>query len=314
MIITSEELHAKWLSADFTHGGYIQIGIKHPLEWHLGYENIDSKSLVIVSEAEPELLDSSKSIEVAKRIRISDGRWTWAFILMRKDQESVYETLCADIINFSSGATDETNALAEVSKRFKQWNRLLEHQRKALMDESRRKGLFGELLFLNSILDRGITPIIAIQGWVGPDGADQDFVYSDGWHEIKTVGLSANSISISSLEQLKCEDNGEIVVMRVDKCAPKQSGARSLSEMVDFTANRFSIDGDASALFESKLARYGFIDLPEYREQKYKFSYQERYCVKSDFPKLTAVNVPEQVVSAQYSISLAGIADWKMEE
>lgn len=116
-------------------------------------------------------------------------------------------------------------------------------------------------------IDAGYPILPAVQGWVGPDGADQDFVYADSWHEVKSVGVSADSVKISSLEQLANTDPGELVVMLIDKCAPERSNAVSLGEQVDRTFRRVHENDDAYSLLESKLMRYGFIDLPEYREQ-----------------------------------------------
>lgn len=188
---------------------------------------------------------------------------------MRNEQDSVFELLCADLISYSQTADNEISALNLTVRRFKQWNKLLEHQRKSLMDESNRKGLLGELIYLCEVIDGGYPILPAVQGWVGPDGADQDFVYADNWHEVKSVGVSADSVKISSLEQLANTDPGELVVMLIDKCAPEHSGAVSLGEQVDHTFRRVHENDDAYSLLESKLMRYGFIDLPEYREQKY---------------------------------------------
>lgn len=313
MKITAEYLHRKWKSISYYDGGYIQVEVKHALEWHVGYKEIDQKTLVIVSDKEPELLPSSKSIVVTKGRRV-DGRWALSFALMRIEQDSVFELLCADLITYSQAAENEDAALNLTVKRFKQWNKLLEHQRRSLMDESNRKGLLGELTYLCEVIDGGYPIFAAVQGWVGPDGADQDFVYADGWHEVKSVGVSTSSVKISSLEQLANSDPGELVVVLIDKCAPERSGAVSLGEQVDRTLERVHEDADALSLLESKLIRYGFIDLPDYREQKYVCSGKMRFRVDADFPRLTADNVAPQIIETQYSISLAGIEGWRMED
>lgn len=313
MKITAELLHKKWKSIDYYDGGFVQVEAEHPLEWYVGYEKIDQKTLLLIAVKEPELLPTSKSIVVSKGLR-TDGRWALSLMLMRAEQESVFEALCADIITYSQSAENEACALLIAAKRYKQWNKLLEYQRKSLMDESNRKGLLGELIFLCELIRSGYPVLQAVQGWVGPDGADQDFVYSNGWYEIKSVGVSAASITISSLEQLDNRDPGKLVVMHLDKCAPERSRAVSLGEQVDLALAQVSKEPEALSLLESKLTRYGYIDLPEYREEKYIFSGKIRFHVDEDFPRLTADTTPTQVISAQYTISLAGIEAWRSED
>ena len=101
MKITAEYLHEKWNAFNYYDGGYIQIEVKHALEWHVGYKEIDQKALVIISQNEPELLPSSKSIVVTKGRR-TDGRWTLSFVLMRNEQDSVFELLCGFDLLFSN--------------------------------------------------------------------------------------------------------------------------------------------------------------------------------------------------------------------
>ena len=50
MKITAEYLHGKWKAISYYDGGYIQVEVKHALEWHVGYKEIDQKTLVIVSD------------------------------------------------------------------------------------------------------------------------------------------------------------------------------------------------------------------------------------------------------------------------
>lgn len=313
MKITSEVLQKKWNSINFYDGGYMQVGVDSFLEWYIGYKDINQKTLLIVSHFEPELLPTSKSVLISKGLR-EDGRWALSMTLMRPEQEEVFTILCSDVINYTEKASSEDAAMHLTEKRYKQWHRLMEHQNKGLMDESRRKGLLGELLFLCEKLESGYPILSAVQGWVGPDGADQDFIYSDLWHEIKSVGVSAETVSISSLEQLDNFDPGELVVMRIDKCPPEKSGSFSLNDQVSKTSSLIKTAPDALLLFESKLVKYGYIDLPEYGEQKYFFTKKDVFNVTDDFPRLTAAAIMPQIASAQYSISLAAIEGWRLEE
>ncbi|OLN26662.1 PD-(D/E)XK motif protein [Desulfosporosinus metallidurans] len=310
MRTTPEILQRQWNRIGYKDGGFLQIDTQHPLEWHIGYQSISQKTLLLVCATDIGTIESSKSMAVILRKRETDNRWTLSFELLRNEQEGVFAILCSDIIEHSRSASNEKEALALVISRYKQWSRLLESQRSGLMDETSRKGLLGELLFLQERIKEGDPALTAIQGWVGADGADQDFVYEDCWHEVKSVGASAASVTISSLEQLDCTGEGELVIMRIDKTAPDKAGALSLNDAVRQISSNLTDASDELDLFRSKLSTYGYIDLQEYSEQKYYCSGSQRYGVNDTFPRLIRQNVPSQVETLHYELSLSSLADW----
>lgn len=313
MKITPEVLQKQWDSINYKDGGFLQIDIDHPLEWHVGYQSVSQKTLLLISDAEIGMIESSKSMAVRRGRREADNRWTLAFELLRNEQQDVFLILCCDIIEHSQKAENSQDALSLVISRYKQWSRLLESQKSVLMDEHKRKGLIGELIFLNNQIDDSTSPLMAVQGWVGADGADQDFVYADCWYEIKSTGLSSSSVIISSLEQLDCEDDGELVVIRIDKTAPKKAGAFSLNDIVRQICDKLAADVGVLDLFQAKLSAYGYMDLNEYSEPKYYCSRVQRYTVDESFPKLTRKIIPEQILSSHYELNLTALADWQKE-
>ena len=189
MKITADSLHQKWDTISFYDGGYVLVENTASLEWHIGYKEINQKSLLLITEIEPDSLPSSKSIIVSKGRR-TDGRWTLAFTIVRIEQENVFETLCADLIVHSMADSNERDAVSSIAKRYKQWYKLLEYQKSSMMDENSRKGLLGELIFLSDMLSIRSPELSVIQGWAGPDGGDQDFAYADSWYEIKNLSLN----------------------------------------------------------------------------------------------------------------------------
>jgi len=309
MKITPEYLQRQWDSISYKDGGFLQIDTQHPLEWHIGYQSISQPTLLLVCDAEIKTIESSKSMAVNRRRRENDNRWTLTFELLRNEQQSVFAILCCDVIEHSRPAANEQEALKLVISRYKQWSRLLETQKGGLMDERTRKGLLGELLFLEQRIAVSDSALSAVQGWSGADSADQDFMYPDGWYEVKSIGASATSVTISSLEQLDCEDEGELVVMRIDKVAPERTGAFSLNDVVRRISD--GLTGDALSLFRSKLMAYGYMDLQEYSEQKYHCSATQRYKVDDIFPRLTAKSVPSQIVSLHYELDIPALAEWQ---
>lgn len=313
MKITPETLEGQWDKIGFKNGGFLQVDMQHPLEWHIGYQAIHQRTLLLVTDTEIGAIESSKSMIVSRRRRESDNRWTLSFELLRNEQQSVFAILCCDVIEHSRSATNGTEALTLVFSRYKQWSKLLETQRSGLMDEHNRKGLLGELLFLEERMDTSDSGLVAVQGWSGAEGADQDFMYADGWFEIKSIGASVASVTISSLQQLDCSGAGELVIKRIDKVAPEKAGAFSLNEVVYRICSKLTENVDALDLFRTKLSTYGYMDLQEYSDQKYYCSATQRFYVNSSFPKLTAGCVPKQVFSAHYELDLPSLENWLKE-
>ena len=312
MKITSEILQRQWDSINYKDGGFLLVDTQHPLEWHIGYQSISQKTLLLVSKTEIRMIASSKSMAVTRRRR-EDNRWTLTFELLMNEQQDVFATFCSDVIEHSRSAENEKEALTLVISRYKQWSKLLESQKGGVMDGPKRKGLLGELLFLEQQFDKTTSYLAAVQGWSGADSAAQDFMYPDCWYEVKSIGASATNVTISSLKQLDCPDEGELVIMRIDKVAPDRAGAVSLNEIVQSIKKKLLSNTDALNLFLGKLTSYGYLDLQEYAEQKYYHSNTQKYQVDHTFPRLTAQSVPTQITSAHYELNLPSLEDWQKE-
>lgn len=201
------ELREKWNTINYYSGGALKLSVKHPLEWYVRYATPEHKSVVIVSQKAIKKIDSSKCIDASCNQR-KDGKYAISFTLMDRKQEDVFITMAGDIIEYSNVETDDI-ALLKVLRRYNAWLKLLDHKSNAVLGSNTQKGLIGELLFLKEQIENGMLPSVALEGWVGSEGADQDFVYADCWHEIKSTGASSSEISISSVEQLDRNDEGE---------------------------------------------------------------------------------------------------------
>ena len=304
-----QELRDKWESINYYQGGSLQLGIAHPLEWYVGYFSAEKKSIIIVSDNPVGKADSSKSIQALCRQR-RDGRYALSFTLLAQEQEDVFITMCGDMIRFSSAETDQAQALVQVMKRYAAWLKLLQNRNSALLGINAQKGLIGELLYLKERIDGGLAPMDALAGWVGPEGADQDFVYDDGWHEVKTIGASSSEITISSVEQLDNAQPGELIVMRADKCAPAYPGAFTLHSLVRVVINAVSMVPAAVECFMLKLGSAGYIDVPEYDEQRFVFLSKQIYCVDHAFPRLTRNSLAPEIVNLHYVLNLPSLSAW----
>lgn len=308
---TEHELQALWNSIDYRNGGSLLLERKLPIEWRVSYYSETKKAVVIISSLRPREFESSKSIEI-KIVKRFDGRYATSFVLVEKSQESVFISMCANLIDYSSDALAEMDALRKVAFRFKQWQRLMAYKRHALMTSEAQKGLIGELKYLEKVIDSGKNIQSAVNGWVGPNGADQDFVYDGVWHEVKAVGVAATAVKISSAEQLGTGSiPGELVIERIDKCAPETQGAFTLNQLVKRIYNALQADGEAIDAYIVKLNSLGYINMPEYDVTKYNYSGEEVYSVDDDFPRISRDDLRPEIESVNYVLSIPSISSWK---
>lgn len=303
------ELREKWNMINYYAGGALKLAINHPLEWYVRYANPEQKSVVIVSQKAINKIDSSKCIDASCNQR-KDGKYAISFTLVDRKQEDVFITMARDIIEYSNVDTDDV-ALVKVLCRYNAWLKLLDHKNNAVLGSNTQKGLIGELLFLKEKIEKGMQPSVALIGWVGPEGADQDFVYADCWYEIKSTGVSSAEILISSVEQLDRMDEGELVVYRIDKCTPNQQNSFTLFRLVHELIELISSHGENPDDLILKLGSAGYIDMKEYDKQYFNMHSKQIYCVNESFPRIRRSDLANEITNLEYKIDIPSIKGWE---
>jgi len=306
-MMTFDDLKSKWDNMPIYANAFLLLDSSHPLEFNIGYEELNQKTLLIMDSGEINVVPSSKSI-VASNYQFPDGKWVLTFRLVRNDNEDVFLRFCWDIIESSRKYTGDK--IEFVLNRYIKWLKLMEHISPDILSSSMQKGLFGELLFLKeliSILGDGK----AVNSWSGPDNADQDFIYDDTWTEIKAVSSDAEMVNISSIEQLDNETGGRLRVYYLETTTPDNNNGLTLTQIVSEVRKLISSNRDVQELFENKLFMYGYKDNPIYDIQKYRLCGADEYDIQDGFPRITKGNINPAIVRVQYAISLAAINTFK---
>lgn len=308
---TANKLRDAWEKIDPSQSGTLLIETSGPLDWYVGYRTSQNIEVAIVTQNPIDVIESSKSICVTCNVR-KDKKYYISFLLTEKSEKDVFITMCSDIIDYSSAAEDEKKALRKVSTRYKKWRRLMAKKKTSILTDSERKGLIGELLFLNELFDSPKPRGEVLAGWVGPEGANQDFVYDEGWTEIKTTEQASDKIVIHSLDQLGDRStHGTLRINRVEICAPELEGAFTLKQLVERTRSRLSNDLDMIDTFDVKLCDIGYIDLDVYDRYFYKFISYCDYDINDTFPRITRDILSYEIINCSYSISIPAINAWK---
>jgi hypothetical protein len=164
-------------------------------------------------------------------------------------------------------------------------------------------GLFGELLFLNALLD--LDPTL-LHAWQGPLRAAHDFAVGNRAVEVKaSAAIEGRAVRIHGLDQLTVPPNGELMVrwMRLDT---SDAGGVSLPELVESTSMRV---GRPYELWQL-LARAGYFlaDREKYGGLRFTAIEEAGYRVTEDFPRVVPESfiggVPAGISGLRYTLDL----------
>ena len=125
----------------------------------------------------------------------------------------LFDRLAADlIIHLYEGINIFSDPLEQVKFRLEGWRMLFSGVEK----KAEEKGLIGELVFLNSLIDNiQVSPVV----WTGPEGGIKDFRLSGINYEVKTTSEQYGYfVKISGIFQtLQAQDKEKLVFVRLEE-------------------------------------------------------------------------------------------------
>jgi hypothetical protein len=297
-------------------------GYDYPTFCLLGYRQ-SRPTLMVKAGCDVPDLDSSDAVEVSIE-RPVPGKTFLYLSVTSASYEELFFKFCGDLLSVMEGAESEAFALSRLAKRYETWKAFWKSPRQQMTEEKVR-GLAGELIYLLSCLDRGMEPGEVLQAWVGPDGGDQDFVFSNAWAEVKTVRQSASEVQISSLEQLvnpkvmadAGDVQGRLAVIRLHS-RPAGSDTITLPGLYRRILERLKNWPHAQLNFINSVELAGADIKNGTHENKLHFELLEfaLYDVnKEGFPRLMRdSNLPAGITKAKYSLSIPALEPWRISE
>lgn len=280
-----------------------RVDATHPLDIFLGLSDEGYKTLFVISKYEFENVKSSKGIIVNQYKKNNENILT--FKLNDKAIEDLFYIFCSDIIE-STRHSQKVNGNSAIINRYLKWKELFAKQKLKILSESEIKGLMGELLFLNKFMIPTYGEDKAMNSWLGPMGADQDYVVDTTWYEVKSINSGAKGIEISSIEQLDIDKDGKLVVVELNKTAPVASNSLNLNALIEnILSNLNSLK--AKEKFEEILFNFGYIKDEDYDNYCFEMKRMKTYLVNKNFPRVRKNVIPNEVISLKYELSTAEI-------
>lgn len=221
----------------------------------------------------------------------------------------MFTIMALDVIaTVNSGSTTAEETLFHLFlQRIRAWQDFMRRGADTTLSSEAEIGLFGELVFLRSVMDAGLPSTVAIEGWFGPLNGVQDFVFGGGAIEVKTtIAPTGFPAVIGSLEQMDDSTRQPLFLAAVRICL--DPGGMSLPSLIEDTRALLREDPIAQHMLNIKLIHAGYLDaVSEHHKRTFTHVSTRVLRVENGFPRLTRANVPTQIIAARYDLNIDGI-------
>jgi hypothetical protein len=227
--------------------------------------------------------------------------------LLDNQLKEIFSLFIENIVEEISKSITENEALVETSNVVLKWKKLFDKINFQGLSIERQKGLIGELLLFNSLLEEEYSIDDLLESWTGPDFNDKDFRFGSFGIEIKLTSSKVPKVKISSERQLDSENLTKLYLVLYVVEEVKDKGF-SLNSIIEQIRTKINNNKNALKFFNERLLLVGYLDedFDNYNRQ-YALRNRNFYLVNSDFPRLVASDLPIGLFDTKYNIELSAI-------
>ena len=241
-----------------------------------------------------------------------------ALRLLESNQEDLFHTLCQDIIEASTAAESEPEAVSVVLMRTWRWHHLLRGGGSGLLSPQAQMGLLGELFVLERYMLSNLDPSTALAAWRGPLASPKDFEIGGVAIEVKARrGGATSHIAITSLDQLDESGVDQLFLYVVDLHQAPADGEDGVTvrEVADQIRGHLNVaHPEMSQEFEGLLLAAGLEPDDDYSDHRWLEGTSHIYSVTDDFPRVVPSEVRSGVARVRYTVSLGDCEPFRVVE
>jgi len=227
--------------------------------------------------------------------------------LLDNQLKDIFSLFIENIVEEISKSITENEALIETSNVVLKWKKLFDKINFQGLTIEMQKGLIGELLLFNSLLDENFSIDKLLESWTGPDYDDKDFHFGSIGVEVKLTSSKVPKVKISNERQLDGENLTKLYLVLYVVEEVKDKGY-SLNSIIDQIRVKINNNQNAIKFFNERLLLVGYSDEDfENYQRQYAFRKRNFYEVTFDFPKLVASDLPIGLFDTKYNIELSAI-------
>lgn len=234
--------------------------------------------------------------------------------LLDNELKDVFSLFIQNILEEIEKSITESEAVTTTLNVVSKWKKLFDKINFTGLTLDQQKGLIGELLFLNYLLNNEKTSINAVNNWTGAEQGFQakDFIIGSIGIEIKFTSSNQPRIKISNEKQLDAENLSRLYLVLYSTEAVKDNGF-SLTSIVEQTRKNISSE-EIRNIFNCKLQLNGYFDQDkEHYTKMYSIKKIFAFKVNTNFPKIIKNHLPLGIYETSYSIEISSLESFIIE-
>lgn len=247
------------------------------------------------------------TIEVADNIELN-------IYLLDNELKDIFSLFIQNILEDIKNSVTESEAITTTLNVVSKWKKLFDKINFNGLSLEKQKGLIGELLYLNTLLNNEKTSTNAVNAWTGAeqDFQAKDFTLGSFGVEVKFTASKQPRIKVSNERQLDAENLSELFLILYSTEAVKDNGI-SLNSIVEQTRQKISTEEERS-IFNAKLQLNGYFDEDkEHYGRMYSLKKTFVFVVTSQFPKIVKNQLPLGIYDTSYSIEISAVENFIIE-
>ncbi|MCW4452460.1 PD-(D/E)XK motif protein [Kaistella sp. BT6-1-3] len=233
--------------------------------------------------------------------------------LLDNDLKDIFSLFIQNILEDIAESVTESEAVTKTLNVISKWKKLFDKINFNGLSIEQQKGLIGELLFINHLLDYPKSPSTILNAWTGPDFEDKDFVFGGTGIEIKLTSSKYPKIKITNEGQLDAQNLNELFLILYTVEHVKENGF-TLYSLIDQTQQKLSANIDELKFFNERLMLLGYFEEDkEHYNKMFSLKRTYSYSVSEDFPKIIKSQLPIGIYNTSYFIELSAVENFSAE-
>lgn len=226
------------------------------------------------------------------------------------DLADVFSRLVEDVAAAVAAQVSDASAAEALLKRLARWRRLLEESSPQGLTLEERRGLYGELVVLQDLLDDGHGAACVVPAWTGPLHRNQDFQFPSAALEVKsTSAKQPQSVVVTNERELDPQGVDELFLVHISLDERRGGTGESLPDLVNRLRAQMDDDPGSRVRLDQLLVTAGFLEEHTllYNEPRYSIRALNSYRVAAGFPAIVEGMLPQGVGDVKYRVQTAAL-------